>query len=249
MIEAGATLDDLRRDPIRTAILLDFDGTLSEIALRPEMARPTPDAVRLLEELSRVYGVVALVSGRRAEELRELVPVPSVEIFGLYGLAPEVGTGAVRSIVAAVEGIVARHPGARLEDKGLSVAVHFRETADPAAAGADLQSELAGIADRAGLTTLPGKMVLELAPRTVPGKGSVVRRESLRHRVAACLYAGDDVADLDAFRALEELRAEGIRTVKVAVSSEETPWRLIESADVVVQRPAGLLELLRSLLK
>ncbi|MBA3728046.1 MAG: trehalose-phosphatase [Actinobacteria bacterium] len=248
MIEAGATLGDLRSDPIRTAILLDFDGTLSEIALRPEMARPAPDAVRLLGDLSRAYGVVALVSGRRAEELRELVPVSSVEIFGLYGLAPVVGAGAVRSILPAVEGIVARHPGARLEDKGPSVAVHFRETADPAATEAALESELAGIADRGGLTLLPGKMVLELAPRTVPGKGSVVRREVLRHRVAACLYAGDDVADLDAFRALEELRTEGILTVKVAVSSEETPRRLIESADVVVQRPSGLLELLRSLL-
>lgn len=249
MMEAGSPLDDLRRDPMRTAIFLDFDGTLSEIALKPEMARPAPDAVRMLGDLSRVYGVVALVSGRRAEELRELVPVPSVEIFGLYGLAPAMGAGGVRSIVAEVEDIVARHPGARLEDKGPSVAVHFRETADPAATEADLESELTGIADRAGLTTLPGKMVLELAPRTVPGKGSVVRREALRHRVAACLYAGDDVADLGAFRALEELRGEGIRTVKVAVSSEETPRRLIELADVVVQRPAGLLELLRLLLK
>lgn len=247
----GTFLDDLRRDPRRTAIFLDFDGTLSEIALRPEMAHLVPNAIRLLRDLSRVYGVVALVSGRRTEELRKLVAVSSIEVFGLYGLdglALAVDAGDVRSMRAAVERIVARHPGARLEDKGQSLAVHFREVADPAATAADLKGALAGIANRAGLTVLPGKMVLELVPRDIPGKGSVIKREALSRRVAAALFAGDDIADMDAFRALDELRTEGIRTVKVAVSSEETPRELIDSADVVVPRPAGLLQLLSSLL-
>jgi hypothetical protein len=54
-------------------------------------------------------------------------------------------------------------------------------------------------------------------------------------------------ADLQAFAALDQLRAEGVRTVKVAVRSAETPEELVSNADIVVERPAGLVELLSDL--
>jgi len=90
-------------------------------------------------------------------------------------------------------------------------------------------------------------MVLELAPADTPGKGAVILRESRARRLSACLLAGDDRADLVGFAALDELRANGTETLKVAVRSEETPQELVEAADLVVERPVGLLQLLKRL--
>jgi trehalose 6-phosphate phosphatase len=90
-------------------------------------------------------------------------------------------------------------------------------------------------------------MVLELAPAATPGKGAVILLEARARGLSGCFFAGDDRADLAAFTALDELRADGTVTVKVAVRSEETPHDLIDEADIVVERPSGLLDLLAQL--
>jgi trehalose 6-phosphate phosphatase len=94
---------------------------------------------------------------------------------------------------------------------------------------------------------LQGKKVLELAPDSGPTKGHVVDRLARDHELRGVLYAGDDVADRDAFEALDRLRAAGVDGVKVAVRSDETPEDLVSAADIVVDGPAGLIELLTGL--
>jgi len=226
--------------------LFDFDGTLSEIVARPEMARAVPGAAGALSRLAEANPLVAVVSGRPTGQLRELIGVPGVTLVGMYGL-PESGPERVqldaarKDIARAVELV----PGAWLEDKGPSLAVHYRAARDPAEAHRALLPALRGVAAGHGLSLLPGKMVLELAAGKVPGKGAVVRELVLSAAVSGCLYAGDDVADLDAFGALDGL--EPVASVKVAVRSEETPERLIAAADLVVERPSGLVKLLSEL--
>jgi trehalose 6-phosphate phosphatase len=146
-----------------------------------------------------------------------------------------------------VEKAAGRVEGAWIEDKGASLAVHYRAAPDPEAAEGLLRPPLQAIAEERDLLVLPGKMVLELAPAGTPGKGEVILRESRSRRLSGCLFAGDDRADLAAFAAMDELRAEGTATVKVAVRSEETPEELVRAADLLVERPAGLLELLARL--
>jgi trehalose 6-phosphate phosphatase len=229
-------------------IFLDFDGTLLEIVARPDQARPIPEARPILAELARRYDLVAVVSGRRTDEVRALIESPEIEVFGHYGITESAGEG-VRSseVLSRVNEVAGDVPGAWVEDKGASLAVHYRAAADPAAAEGRLRPVLQAIADGRGLTILPGKMVLELAPADTPGKGSVVLREARARNLAGCMFAGDDRADLAAFAALDELEADGTVTVKVAVKSEETPQELIDEADIVVERPSGLLELLTRL--
>src|SRR5436309_951640 len=96
----------------------------------------------------------------------------------------------------------ARPPERRGRMAGASVALHYRLAPDPAEAGHRLAAAAAAIARRHGLKVLPGKMVLELAPPEVPGKGAVVLREVRRRGLAGALFAGDDRADVDAFIAL-----------------------------------------------
>lgn len=225
-------------------IFLDFDGTLSEIVPRPDQAQPQPEARSLLAELSQRYEPVAVISGRPTSEVRALLDVPEVEVFGQYGIEHGPSGGLEANVRSDVEKAAADVEGAWVEDKGVSLAVHYRAAPDPGEAEARLRPSLQAIADSHGLILLSGKKVVELAPADTPGKGTVVLREARGRALAGCLFAGDDLADLAAFHALDELRADGLAVVKVAVRSEETPVELVEAADVVVERPGGLLELL-----
>jgi trehalose 6-phosphate phosphatase len=236
-------LERFRRSQPR-GIFLDFDGTLSEIVARPDQARPIPRARLFLDRLAARHDLVAVVSGRKSDEVRALLGVRGIEVFGQYGIergAEDVQAGEVRR---ALNKAASEVLGAWIEDKGATLAVHYRGAADPIAAERRLRPAVQAIADRRGLLVLPGKMVLELAPADTPGKGAVILREARARGLMGSLFAGDDRADLAAFAALDELREEGIVTVKVAVRSAETPNDLMDQADVVVEGPGALLDLL-----
>lgn len=239
-------LREFRNVAGRTGVLLDFDGTLSPIVARPELARIREGARDAIARLVARGAVVAIVSGRTGDELRGLVGVEGVRLAALYGLAehaPPLDDGVLEAVAAAAREV----PGTRVERKGASVAVHYRAAEDPAVAQGALAAALAPIADETGLELLPGKMVIELVPAGRPLKEGAVERIVADEGLEAVLYAGDDVADLRAFEALDRLAERGVRTVKVAVYGRETPAALTAAADVVVDGPAGLVTLLRGL--
>jgi trehalose 6-phosphate phosphatase len=199
-----------------------------------------------LAELAGRYRVVAVVTGRGSEEVAALVDVPHVEYVGLYGFeddAPELLT----AVAPRTEEAAAVVPRAWVEDKGSSVAVHYRQARNPKAARAALLVALQPVATDSGLDLVEGKMVIELVPPGRPMKGAAVERLAGEHGLQAVLYAGDDHADLDAFAALERLSVSGTVAIRVAVRGEETPPALIESADVVCSDPSELVRLLGSL--
>jgi trehalose 6-phosphate phosphatase len=212
------------------------------------MARLVDGAAGVLSRLVDRGHVLAVISGRPAAQVRTLVPVPGVKVVGLYGLSEdEKGRERVLAVRDEVERAAARVPGAWVEDKGVSLTVHYRAAADPARAEQQLVPTLAHIARDHGMSVFRGKRVVEVAAGKVPGKGAVVTELARADALGGCLYAGDDWADLAAFEALDQLRAGGLDTVKVAVRSEETPEELTAAADVVVERPAGLVRLLAQL--
>jgi trehalose 6-phosphate phosphatase len=230
----------------RAGVLVDFDGTLAPIVARPELARPVPGARESLSALVPGFAVVAVITGRAAEEVAALLSVPGVRYEGVYGLdaaAPELLT----AIVPEVERAVAAVPESWVEDKGASVAVHYRQAPDPARARVALLAALEPVGASAGMAVIEGKMVVELVPRDRPLKGGAVERIVGETGLDAVLYAGDDLADLEAFAALDRQREAGRITVKVAVRSDETPAALVDAADVVVDGPEGLVALLRGL--
>ena len=227
-------------------ILHDFDGSLSAIVARPEDARPVEGAREVLATLVVRYRVVAVISGRRSEEVAALLDVPGLLYFGLYGLeeaAPEL----VAVVAPRVEAAAAAVPEAWVEDKGASIAVRYRKAPDPARARAQLIASLEEVASSAGLELVEGKIVVELIPAGRPRKGGAVERIVGENDLSAALVAGDDVADVEAFHALDSLAEHGLLAVKVAVRGEETPRELLDAAGVVVDGPTGLVELLRQL--
>jgi len=228
----------LRSEPGRAAVLLDVDGTLAPIVARPELAA-VPEATRgEVRRLAGRYALVACVSGRTAEDAARLVGLDDVVYVGVHGLelAPEAAQW--REVLRPF----AAEPWPWLEDKGLTVALHWREAPDEEEAERTLQS-VAARAEAAGLEARWGRKVLELRPPVAADKGTAVRFLLEEHGLRRALYAGDDTTDLDAFRGLDGLEV----GVRVAVSSPEGPQALSEAADVVVASPAALVELLRTL--
>lgn len=238
----------MRERPGSAGLLLDFDGSLSEIVARPELARPVAGAAEVLSRLARRYAVVAIVTGRRSGEVEELVGVPGVRYEGLYGLEEEEGAPPLDpSLRPLAEAAAAVEPAAWVEDKGASLAIHYRQAADPPAARSRLAEVLRHLAEEAGLGLVEGNMVLELVDRDHPMKGAAVERLAARHELEAVLYAGDDRPDLDAFAALDRLAGSGVHAIRVAVRGAETAPELVSAADVVVDGPRGLVELLGQL--
>lgn len=254
--------DDLLRPfldrPDRAGIFLDFDGTLSDIVPVPSDARPVEGAPELLAELARRYAVVAIVSGRSAHELVDRLG-PDVEIWGVHGaqrtsggkvtLAPRAApfAGAMKEVHdEAGRAIRALGlDGAIVEDKAVMVTLHYRAAAEPERAERELEALARDLSERHGLTCVPGRSSFELRPAIDFTKAGVVRDRATG--LEAVAFAGDDTVDLPAFDALDELERDGVATLRVAVSSDEAPAELLERADVVVEGPAGVIELLSRL--
>jgi len=274
-VSRQAPLEALRSDPARGAILTDVDGTLAPIVERPELAEVPAEARALLERLGERYGLVGCISGRQAGEARRLVGVPGIAYAGNHGLELLLpGDERPRSDPSlrgrerdAAEFVAALGPekltaaGLRLEDKGPIQALHWRGAADEGSAEARAE-EIAAAAERDGIEPRRGRKVLELRPAGGGGKDAAVRsllsaplplashlssRSGKRCEIA--IYAGDDRTDLDAFRALRELREAGSleTTICVAIASAEGPSELTEEADLTVEGPAGWLAILESL--
>jgi trehalose 6-phosphate phosphatase len=228
----------------RAGVFLDLDGTLAPIVARPELARVLPEIGPTLARLAGKLEVVALISGRPSEQVRQLVDVDGVVIVGTHGLEDELPMSAevLGEIEAAAAGV-----GAWVEPKGAAAAVHFRALEDPEAAEAASMAPLAAIAAAHDLEIVPGKRSLELPPAGRPRKGGAVERIARERGLEAVLFAGDDVGDLDAFAALGRLRSKGLWTCGVAARGDDTPAEVEAAAELVVDGPLGMGALLASI--
>jgi trehalose 6-phosphate phosphatase len=251
VLDADATIALLTTDPARTALLVDFDGSLAPIVERSQDARPLPEAIAQLERLSRRLGRVGVVSGRPVDYLARYVPVENVVLAGLYGMEHVVnGVRAVDPLVmpyleaisAATEELRARVRPDLVEAKsGVAVTLHWRpapELADECVAAAR------DVADRYGLGLLPTRMAIEVRPPVAIDKGDAVRTLIAGFSVGA--FAGDDTGDLPAFAALDAAVRDGAleHGVRVGVHSSEVPPELVNAVDILVDGPAGLAALL-----
>jgi trehalose 6-phosphate phosphatase len=132
--------------------------------------------------------------------------------------------------------------GVAVEDKEQALVVHFRRAAEPDAAFQAYREPITAIANEVGLEPHPGRRVLELRP---PGfdKGGALRGLVDERQARAVLFAGDDVGDLPAFDAVEAGRRTGVPGLLVCSASPEVTG-IAERADLVVEGPAGVVDLL-----
>jgi trehalose 6-phosphate phosphatase len=258
--EAGrAGLAALLADPGRSLIGLDFDGTLAPIVPDPAAARALPAATAALRRLGGRVGTLAVITGRPAADAvgyAGLADVPGIIVLGHYGRQrwsdgqlsappPPVGLADARARLPGVLSAAGAPAGTRVEDKGDALAVHTRQSADPAAALELLRGPLAELAAETGLAPEPGRMVIELRP---PGadKGQALRELAAQRPPSAVMFCGDDLGDRPAFAAVAQLRAEGIPGLAVCSGSAEVT-ELADEADLTVDGPPGVAALLADL--
>jgi len=258
-----ALLEPLRRDPERSAVLLDVDGVLAPIVPQPDDAHMPETTRRPLIEVARRYRTVACVSGRRASDARRIVSLGSIAYLGNHGsevlrpgaVAPELDrelqawTRRVQGFMREAYGEELKRLRVRLEDKEAIAALHWRGVPDDEGAEQAIRA-VAERAEGAGYKTHWGRKVLEIRPPVRIDKGAGIVGLLHSTDLAAAVYVGDDVTDLDAFRGLTELQERGRLgyALRVGVRSDETPPALEDEADTVVEGTDGVRDLLRALL-
>lgn len=198
-------MQDLPHPPERAALFLDFDGTLVEIAERPDAIIVPPDLPELLERLSgRLDGALAVISGRPLAELDHFLPVAIAKV-GSHGavLRPEpqgpLEEPALPSPPAAwrvrLATLVESFPGAFIEDKAHGFVLHYRQSPEAGPVARTLLESLVAEAPDA-FALLPARMAWEVTPRGV-SKGTAVTSLMARRPFAGRLpvFVGDDVTD------------------------------------------------------
>ncbi len=256
-------LAPIRADPPHAAVLLDIDGTLAPIVEMAADARVPEDTRQLLIKVARRYGIVACVSGRRASEARAMVSIGAISYLGAHGsellragwteprLDPSLEEWVVRIQNFGRESDTPdlRRRRVRIENKGTIVAFHWRGAPDEEAARAAIDA-VAARAQEAGLRTHWGRKVLEVRPPVRIDKGAGIKAFLADTDVESAMYVGDDSTDLDAFHSLTELVQAGeiAHAVRVGVHSEDGPTEIAAEADIVVEGPGGVRDLLAALI-
>jgi trehalose 6-phosphate phosphatase len=215
----------------RVLLAFDFDGTLAPIVADPARACLRPRTRRLLTEVARKYPCVVISGRNRADVARRLSGIPLRRVFGNHGIEPSpalpAARRAVRRWLATVRPRLARVPGIVFDDKGATLAIHYRKSRNRSAA---LKAILTATTDLSEARALQGLLVVDLLPVGAPNKASALQSELHRLRCTSALYLGDDKTDEDVFALSRRLRLLAVRVGRKA--SSLAPYYLRNQGDV-----------------
>lgn len=233
-------------------LCLDYDGTISEIAREPKLARPVKGVVEALRTLAghRDRVAMAVISGRSLKDLRSMLPVPAgVALSGVHGLQLLDGAGEIEvargikecrgdleSVRAWLEGNLPANSGFIVENKGVALALHYRQAPEPVAHYVRDSFERFVNECTSSLRPRHGRMVIEALPK-IASKAHALR--TLRRRVGyqfEPVYFGDDLTDEDAFIELDD---EGISVLVGAPRRSAARYR-VDGPTHVVRELEGL---------
>lgn len=208
-------------DPYSTALFLDFDGTLVEIADHPDKVILRAEIRDALDQLhDALDGALAVISGRPVSELDTFLAPLRLPLAGVHGLEFRQGDGATERhgydnaaldrLIGAARAFAADHPDLLVEAKPGSVALHYRQAPDLADAVKRFAQDCAKA--HPGVELMHGKMVAELR------LGGRNKADAVSHFMElppfsgrAPWFFGDDVTDEDGFRRVNELGGQSVR--------------------------------------
>lgn len=221
MCEQLSNFDISALSPDKVALLLDLDGTLAPIADHPAavvVADRTKQALATLD--AALDGALAIISGRSIDDVDRLVAPGRFAVAGIHGLMRRdihdrlhetaFDQQVLQTITNELQRLVAGEPGIWLESKPGSVALHYRQR--PELEGLCRQQVSRAVAGHEPAEVLAGKMVIEVkAARRTKGDAVLDFMAEPPFRGRCPVYAGDDVTDEDAFRAVDSLGGRSIR--------------------------------------
>jgi trehalose 6-phosphate phosphatase len=240
MSSRPTAIEALAGNPSTSALVLDFDGVLSPIVDDPTTSALPENVATSLRGLARSLGLLAVISGRPVRFLEDRIRIPGMPLLGSYGMEqswdgdrqidPEAKNWLSQVAAASrqLNAQLAEDQGIRVEEKSVSVAVHWRQAPDHAIAARRVREVTARVAAETGLRLEPGKLVEELRPPIALDKGSAIARLMLaRENLTLFAYAGDDLGDIPALRAVRDAGGYAL----VVDHGPETDPRLLDLAD------------------
>jgi trehalose 6-phosphate phosphatase len=228
--------------PAELLLVSDFDGTLAEIVPEPTQASALADSLSALRRLAPVLKKVVILSSRTNQELSSLVPVPGVLLIGDSGLPPPTPEEleALKVFNAQAAKLLGHTPGAWIEIKPASSAVHFRNAP---ISGEKVLDILRPLLHQTGLYGGLGRKVIEVhSPHA--GKGNALEALFKQLTPGGVVVMGDDENDRSMFRVASRAP---VPHLGVGVGSAEVPPDLFDHCDLVLDGPADASAFLRSI--
>ena len=227
--------------PGELLLVSDFDGTLADIVPEPTMATALPDSLHALRRLVPALKKVVILSSRTPTELADLVPIPGALLIGDSGLPPPTPeeTQALKVFNAEAAKLLGHTPGAWIEIKPASSAVHFRNAP---ISGQQVLDILRPLLHQTGLYGGLGRKVIEVhSPHA--GKGNALEALIKRLMPGGVVVLGDDENDRSMFRIASRAP---VPHLCVGVGSAEVPSDLFDHCDLVLDGPNEASAFLRS---
>jgi trehalose 6-phosphate phosphatase len=231
----------IQRKPF--GLITDMDGTISPIPhdfLRKTI--PPPTLPQLTELVSRV-DVLAIVSGRTSEGIKNLVNIEGIKYIGHYGmeqwdndraiLHPDTGVyvPVMRTIAKELEALRTIQ-GILIQDKGATISVHYHLCLQPEAAKQQILDLLTKLPQIKNMLIMDEKTNIGIVPRVDINKGTAVTTLIRQYDLEAAIYLGDDIGDLPAFRAVRRAKSKkGFDGLAILVTGTETSHSLMDEVD------------------
>jgi trehalose 6-phosphate phosphatase len=231
----------LRKSPF--GLITDVDGTISEIVPTPQEARVSPLCRRYLKVLCNHLALVAAISGRPVDQVRDMIGVRGMVYIGNHGLERWTGNhtelsnntrdylGVVKSVIKELTPLCSM-AGVSIENKGVTVTIHYRLSPEPQVVEREILDSVKALAQAKDLRVIMGKMAINLLPPVEIDKGSATLDLIKEYSLQGGLYLGDDLTDLDAFRALHTASRDlNFYGLAISIISPEMPQKLAAEAD------------------
>ncbi|TRZ51683.1 MAG: trehalose-phosphatase [Dehalococcoidia bacterium] len=231
----------LKRSPF--GLVTDVDGTISETAPTPQQAEVSPLCRHYLSLLSQHLALVAAISGRPADEVKNMLKIDGVVYIGNHGLErwveghseftrdaqdyPEVIKTVIRELAPSLS-----IEGVRIEDKGITATIHYRLCREPRSVEKIILARLQDSSLARRLRVMQGRMSINLLPPVEGNKGTAVLDLIREYNLQSGIYLGDDITDIDAFRAIHSAsHSSDFQGLAIGIISQEISAKLVAEAD------------------
>lgn len=224
----------------RVLVAFDFDGTLAPIVSHPGKAAIPAKTRRLVEEVATLYPCVVISGRARGDVVERVSGLPLRAVFGNHGIEPVRNPRAVRRRVAGwtrqLRACLPDIPGVIVEDKDVSLALHYRRARARPKVRRRLLDAAEGLPEA---RIVEGKMVVNVLPAGTGNKGTALLRLCRRLHCSCAIYVGDDDNDEDAFALASQVRLLGIRVGRSRKSKAEYFLPRQPAIDTFLARLAG----------
>jgi len=237
---------DIFREALKESpfgLFTDVDGTISHVVPTPQQAMVSRLCCHYLSCLCHHLALVAVISGRPAIEVRKMLNIDGIIYIGNHGLErwseghSKLTKGAQdysEVIKAAIDELtqLITVKNIHIENKGITASIHYRLSPEPRLAERDILAAIKQSPHTKSLRIIQEKMAIDLLPPVETNKGTAILDLIQEYNLKGSIYLGDDLTDVDAFRAIHAARHNfNFRGFALGITSPEMPEKFVEEVD------------------